>query len=276
MPVSIEHQMTEIYCFVDDYLKAHPRQARWRRSPHAAPRFTDSEVLTIALLQGAFQVASLKQTYRLVRANFHSAFPSLPSYAEWLRRLHQLTVHVGLLLEATCALPADVSFYLVDSKPIPLCHQLRHGRVRLLREDGARFGKSSKGWFFGFKLHALRHITGRFLNIVMLPASCDDRDPLSALSEATNGGIVLGDLGYRGKPAQLQAAESELLLLTRKDAPAHKKLLSQVRQAIETSFSQLWHQFIDRVFSRSWNGLWNTIKLKVLFYNIRHAGVVSV
>jgi hypothetical protein len=30
------------------------------------------------------------------------------------------------------------------------------------------------------------------------------------------------------------------------------------------------------VFSRSWNGLWNTIKLKVLFYNIRHAGVVSV
>jgi Transposase DDE domain len=273
---SIEHQMTEIYCFIDDYLKAHPRQARWRRSPHAVPRFTDSEVLTIALLQGAFQVASLKQTYRLVRANFHSAFPSLPSYAEWLRRLHQLTTHVGLLLEATCAMPADVSFYLVDSKPIPLCHQLRHGRVRLLREDGARFGKSSKGWFFGFKLHALRHITGRFLNIVMLPASCDDRDPLLALSEATDGGVLLGDLGYRGKPAALTAAEAELLLMTRKDAPSHKKLLSQVRQAIETSFSQLWHQFIDRVFSRSWNGLWNTIKLKVLFYNIRHAGVVSV
>jgi hypothetical protein len=96
MPVSIEHQMTEIYCFIDDYLKAHPRQARWRRSPHAVARFTDAEVLTIALLQGAFQVASLKQTYRLVQANFHSAFPHLPSYAEWLRRLHQLTVHVGL------------------------------------------------------------------------------------------------------------------------------------------------------------------------------------
>jgi hypothetical protein len=66
------------------------------------------------------------------------------------------------------------------------------------------------------------------------------------------------------------------LLITRQDAPERKFLLSQLRQAIETSFSQLWHQFIDRVFSRSWNGLWNTIKLKVLFYNIRHAGVVSV
>jgi len=274
---SIEHQMTEIYCFVDDYLKTHPQQAQWRRSPHAVPRLADAEVLTIALLQGAFQVASLKQTYRLVRANFHSAFPALPSYSEWLRRLHQLTVHVGLLLEATCAIQDGSTFYLVDSKPIPLCHQLRHGRVRLLREDGARFGKSSKGWFFGFKLHALRHITGRFLNIVLLPASVDDREPLLALAEGGDGGIVLGDLGYRGRPpAQLLAEEAELLLITRKDAPLRKKLLSQVRQRIETSFSQLWHQFIDRVFSRSWNGLWNTIKLKVLFYNIRHAGVVSV
>ncbi len=277
MTESIEHQMTEIYCFIDDYLKAHPRQARWRRSPHACPRFTDAEVLTIALLQGSFQVASLKQTYRLVRANFRTAFPCLPSYAEWLRRLHQLTVHVGLLLEATCANLAGVTFYLVDSKPIPLCHQLRHGRVRLLREDGARFGKTSKGWFFGFKLHALRHISGRFLNIVLLPASADDREPLLALSEGSDGGVVLGDLGYRGQPAaQLMAEEAELLLITRKDAASRKKLLSQVRQAIETSFSQLWHQFIDRVFSRSWNGLWNTVKLKVLFYNIRHAGVVSV
>lgn len=277
MTQSIEHQMTEIYCFIDDYLKAHPRQARWRRSPHACPRFTDSEVLTVALLQGSFQVASLKQTYRLVEANFRSAFPHLPSYAEWLRRLHQLTVHVGLLLEATAALDAGAACYLVDSKPIPVCHQLRHGRVRLLREDGARFGKTSKGWFFGFKLHALRHITGRFLNIVLTPASCDDRDPLLTLSEGSDGGILIGDLGYCGQPAaRLMAQEAELLLITRKDAPAQKKLLSQVRQRIETSFSQLWHQFIDRVFSRSWNGLWNTIKLKVLFYNIRHAGVVSV
>ena len=100
---SIEHQMIEIYCFVDDYLKAHPRQARWRHSPHSEPRFADAEVITIALLQGSFHAATLKQTYRLVQANFQSAFPSVPSYAEWLRRLHQLTIHVGLLLEATSA-----------------------------------------------------------------------------------------------------------------------------------------------------------------------------
>lgn len=144
--------MTEIYCFVDDYLKAHPGCAWWRRSPHARPRFADAEVITIALLQGSLQVATLKQTYRMVAANWRCAFPALPTYAEWLRRLHQLTTHVGLLLEATCAGETDSAFYLVDSQPLPLCHPLRHGRVRLMREDGARFGKTSKGWFFGFRV----------------------------------------------------------------------------------------------------------------------------
>jgi len=33
---------------------------------------------------------------------------------------------------------------------------------------------------------------------------------------------------------------------------------------------------VDRVFARSWRGLWNTIQLKVLPYNLRHAGVLSV
>ena len=66
-----------------------------------------------------------------------------------------------------------------------------------------------------------------------------------------------------------------MLLITRDRAPAQKFLLSQVRQGIETTFSQLWWKFLDRVFSRSWRGLWNTIQLKVLFYNLLHAGVLS-
>ena len=67
-----------------------------------------------------------------------------------------------------------------------------------------------------------------------------------------------------------------MLMLTRADATDRKKLLSQIRQQVETTFSQLWLKFIDRVFSRSWLGLWNTLQLKVLFYNLRHADVVSM
>jgi transposase len=274
---SIEHRMTEIYCFVDDFLKARPALSGWRRSPHASPRFTDSEVLTIALLQADVGTDTLKRTYDLVAKNWRSAFPRLPTYAQWLARLHRLTQHVGALLAATCGHDASAArLYLIDSKPIPLCHSLRHGRVRLLREDGARFGKTSKGWFFGFKLHALRHISGRVMSLLLTPANYDDREPAAALADGVEGGVAIGDLGYRGPEcAAALAEEAGLLLVTRADAPDHKFLLSQVRQGVETMFSQWWHQFIDRVFSRSWEGLWNTIKLKVLRYNLVHAGVLS-
>lgn len=41
-------------------------------------------------------------------------------------------------------------------------------------------------------------------------------------------------------------------------------------------FVELWRKFVDRVFSRSWGGLWNALQLKMLYYNLVHAGLVSV
>jgi len=277
MTQSIDEHMTEIYYFVDEFFKAHPALAQWRRSPHAQPQFSDAEALTIALLQGVLEVATLKQTYRLVARNWRAAFPHLPSYKQWLARVHHLLPQVGRLLAATCTHPPTAArLYLIDSKPIPLCHPLRHGRVRLLRDEGAYFGKTSKGWFFGFKLHVLRHISGRVLNLILTPGNGDDREPALALVQSVDGGVMIGDLGYRGAEyAARLAEEAEMLLITRDQVPTHKFLLSQVRQGIETTFSQLWRKFVDRVFSRSWHGLWNTLQLKVLYYNLVHAGVVS-
>ena len=146
-----------------------------------------------------------------------------------------------------------------------------------MREDGAHFGKTKKGWFFGFKLHTLRHVAGRVVNLILTPANMDDRVPAPDLLMATDSGITIGDLGYRGKKFQdLLIEEVDMLMLTRADATDRKKLLSQIRQQIETTFSQLWLKFIDRVFSRSWLGLWNTLQLKVLFYNLCHAHLISM
>jgi hypothetical protein len=277
MTKSIDDAMLTIYCFVDEFLKTHPALARWRRSPHAQPPFSEAEVLTVALLQSVFEVATLKQTYRLVAWNWRVAFPHLPSYQQGLARLPHLMPHVGRLLATTCSLGAPaVRLYLIDSKPIPLCQPIRHGRVRLLRDEGAYFGKTSKGWFFGFKLHLLRHIDGRVLNISLTPGNWDDREPALRLVQGIDGGVTVGDLGYRGPECAARLAEdAEMLLITRDQAPAHKFLLSQVRQQIETTFSQLWRKFIDRVCSRSWHGLWNTVQLKVLSYNLIHAGLLS-
>jgi transposase len=274
LPSIIDH-MLEIYCFVDDFFKTHAALANWRRSPNHQPAFTDAELITIALMQSHFKVASLKQTYQLIASNFTSAFPQLCSYQQWLARLHRLTPLIGRLFESA-RFPSPCQLYLIDSKPIPVCKAIRHARVRLLRDEGAYFGKSSAGWFFGFKLHTLRDINGCIIDVMLTSGNLDDRGPASGLAEAVAGGVVLADLGYEGPQlAELMAEENKLLLMTRRDVPEHRELHSSVRQGIETLLSQLWHRFIDRVSSRSWQGLWNTIKLKLISYNLRHCGFVS-
>jgi hypothetical protein len=192
----IEQQMTEIYVIVDDYLKRQRHLAAWRRSNNARPEFSDSEVLTVALLQGCFGVRSLYETWKKVADNYADAFPDLPGYKQWLSRLHVLGLPIGGLSAATTALPAGADrFYLIDAKPIPLCQAIRHGRVRLLREEGAYFGKTSKGWFFGFHLHLLRHADGRIVNVVLLPGNRDEHDAELVPAQATEGGVALGDMG---------------------------------------------------------------------------------
>jgi hypothetical protein len=274
---SIEHQMTEIYVFVDDFLKAHPHRARWRRSPNCCPAFTDSEVITIALLQGSFGCATLKRACLLVAANWRRAFPALCSYKQWLHRLHAVTSLVGQLVEAARrSNNASTTLYLMDAKPIPVCKPIRHGRVRLLREDGASYGKSTTGWFFGFKLHVITTHAGEVLCGALTPANTNERDVAGALCEAVDGGIVLCDGGYRSAPlAAALAAEAKMLLITPQESGERRALVSSLRERVEATFSQLWARFIDRVFSRSWHGLWNTIKLKMLHYNLCRAGLLS-
>jgi len=273
---TIIDQMTAIYVFVADNLQQQKKLADWRESNNAEPAFSDAEVITIGLMQSFLGVDKLKKVYKHIRDNYASAFPRLCSYQQWVARLHKLSDIVGHLL-ATLRGNDEIKLYLIDSKPIPVSKPIRHGRVRLLRDDGAYFGKSSTGWFFGFKLHVLRNINGTIVDAILTPGNCNDRDPVLALTGATDGGVVLADLGYRGPElADLLAEEADLLLITRADAPEKRELISSVRQQIETLFSQLWHMFIDRVFSRSWLGLWNTIKLKLLCYNLCLAGIVSL
>ncbi len=278
--LSIKDHLTILYCFVDTYVKQHPQHAQWRRSNNHQPALTDAEVITIALMQGYFQTPTLKRTYDLVRANDPRAFPKWCSYKQWIARLHALAPLIGELFTAVPVALAELDdLYLMDAQPLPLCHPVRHGRVRLLREDGAYFGKTKKGWFFGFKLHALVTSTGQLLCVVLLPGNWDDREGARALAQFPEGeALCLADWGDSGAEFCAEMwAEGEMLVITRADLtdPRQRALHSSVRERVETTFSQLWTRFVTRIYARSWHGLWNTLKLKMLECKLCHAGIIS-
>jgi len=167
---------------------------------------------------------------------------------------------------------------LLDAQPIPVCYPVRHGRVLLMRDEGAYFGKTSKGWFFGFKRHLLVSESGLIVNAILTPGNWDDREAVTALAQSVaSGSVCVGDRGYRRPSLQDELLEEDgVLLLTRAEAgEEHQALLCSVRERVETTFSQLWSRFATRVFSRSWQGLWTALKLKMLDYSLCHAGIIS-
>ena len=277
--LSISQQLAVVYCLVDDGLKNEKNGGHWRKSNHR-PKCTDAEIIAVALMQSYFGTATLKRTYLLVKANDAKAFPHLPGYKQWLARWHRLSFQMGAILESVPLNIKDLDeIYLIDSFPINLCQPIRHGRVNLLRDEGASFGKGTKGWFFGFKLHVLSTRTGQIVGAVLLPTSYDDRAGARMLASLmAEGSVCLADLGYRGARFQLEMYEEEgVLFLTRADIESRKlKILhSTIRERVEGIFSSLWERFATRVYSRSWQGLWNTLKLKMLDYKLCFANLIS-
>ncbi len=276
---SIKEQLVLVYCLADDGLKSEKNGGQWRKSNHH-PKCTDAEIMAVAMMQSYFGTATLKRTYLLVKANDPQAFPNLPSYKQWLARWHRLSFQMDVILES---IPLNIKeldeIYLIDSFPINMCQAIRHGRVNLLRDQGAYFGKGTKGWFFGFKLHVLSTRTGQIVGAVLLPTSYDDRAGAGMLASLmAEGSLCLADLGYRGKEFQLEMYEEEgVLFLTRADIASQrlKILHSTIRERVEGIFSSLWERFATRVYSRSWQGLWNTLKLKMLDYNLCFAKLIS-
>src|SRR5262249_48560503 len=154
--------------------------------------------------------------YLLIAFNYRSAFPKLCSYKQWIARLQPLGEIIGHLSDSARNCDGfQMDLFILDSKPIPVCKPIRHGRVRLLREDGAYFGKTSKGWFFGFKLQVIINVKGQIIGALLTPGNVNDREAAAGLCLMADGGVAIADFGYSGKAmAEEVAQEAEMLLIT--------------------------------------------------------------
>lgn len=63
----------------------------------------------------------------------------------------------------------------------------------------AQRGKTSTGWFFGFKLHLVINDRGELLNVLLTPANVDDRKPVPDLVKKLFGKLF-GDKIYISRP----------------------------------------------------------------------------
>jgi hypothetical protein len=74
-----------------------------------------------------------------------------------------------------------------------VCHNLRIQQHKVFAGLAQR-GKSSSGWFFGFKLYLLVNDRGELLSSALTPGNVDDRKPVPKLVKELFGKCLVTKL----------------------------------------------------------------------------------
>ena len=126
-------------------------------------------------------------------------FPKLISYERFVARMPRLLPGLFVLLKWLCAQSQRTGFYIVDSKSLAVCDNHRIPSNKVFADLAAR-GKSSMGWFYGFKAHLVINQYGQLVNFVLTPGNVADNNG-GLLTELLVDlkGPCFGDRGYLTK-----------------------------------------------------------------------------
>jgi hypothetical protein len=124
---------------------------------------------------GSFK--NMKHFYEyFVKQHLKSEFPQTVSYNRFVELMQSVILPMTLFLK-TCCLGSCTGISFIDSTSVSVCKNKRIPRHKVF--DGiAQRGKTTMGYFYGFKLHFIINDKGEILSFVITPGNVDDREPL--------------------------------------------------------------------------------------------------
>ena len=196
--------LLELFVHVDDFCQAFlPNLEQYLLSSGAVKRcrtrsLSVSEVMTILIHFHRSHYRNFKAYYcEHVLAYLQSEFPGLVSYTRFVDFIPSALLPLCAYFQQTClGNCSGVSF--IDSTSLDVCLNQRIASHKVFAGLAGR-GKTSTGWFFGFKLHLVINDRGELLNVLLTPGNVDDRKPVPRLVRKLFG-KVFGDKGYISQP----------------------------------------------------------------------------
>jgi hypothetical protein len=239
---------TALYVTIDDLLKAAPHLAPWRPAVGIAPKLSDAELVTLAVLQALGGYTSEARWLRYADRHLRHLFPyqpGQPGYNKRLGRAAELIRHVIRAIATDTALWTD-DVWIVDSTPVE-CGRSRETAKRSALAGWASYGwcASHSRWFWGLRLHLVCTLHGLPVAFALTGAKAVDREVLwdllavePQLVAARPGQLLLADKNYYGREFETVLGELGVRLLrpARKGEPERPgaRLFKPLRQLIES------------------------------------------
>lgn len=237
-----------LFCCLDDFAKTFEAWEQERLIPSGRKRrrvgkLSLGEMLFIMVL---FHLSPFKDFKHFwlhgVEQKYRDCFGALPSYGRFVALMPRLFAPFCVLIHSLSG--DETGLYIADSTKLAVCANPRISRNRTFKGLAAR-GRSTMGWFFGFKLHVVMNHKGELMAVKITPGNTDDRAPLTDLVEGLEGKL-LADKGYISKKLFNRLWRQGLHLITgiRKNMknylmPIMNKLLLRKRFIVETLFDKL-------------------------------------
>jgi hypothetical protein len=237
-----------LFCSVDDFCVAAEPVLQQRlltdgkRHRRRSGRMTASEIMTILIAFHGSDHRTFKHFYLMLMERHRAEFPDLVSYHRMVELMPSV---LGLLcgyLQSRFGDCTGINF--IDSTALAVCGNKRITRNQVFRGLAKR-GKTTMGWFFGFKLHLVINECGELLAVTLTPGNVDDRKPVPQLTRRLFGKLF-GDKGYISAElfAELLGKGLQLITRVRKNMqnrlmPLLDKILLRKRFLIETVNDQL-------------------------------------
>jgi transposase len=239
----------ELFCNVDDFCLWYARCVSKcalgpvKAKPGPKSGLVMSEIMTIIIHFHQSHYRDFKAYYtQHVLVHLRSEFPGLVSYTRFVELMPAALLPLCAYLQSRLVSSRGLAF--IDSTPLPVCHNKRIARHKVFAGLAAR-GKTSMGWFYGFKLHLIVDDRGELLAFYLPPGNVGDRQPVPHMAKKL-WGKFFGDRGYLSQALFERLFRQGLQLITplRKNMrnrlmPPMDKLLARKRSIIETINDQL-------------------------------------
>jgi len=154
------------------------------------------EVMTIIIAFHFSDFRTLKHFYiDYVQTHLQDLFPNTVSYNRFVELQKEALLPLTLMIK-TARKGEITGISFIDSTPIRVCKNKRIFNHKVFEGIATR-GKSTMGFFFGFKLHIIINDKSEIIDFVITPANTDDREPLKNQSFINNlYGKIYADKGY--------------------------------------------------------------------------------